>query len=129
MTPMHYFLVSRKMCTTHVSSPLMIRSRNSLPSPWYRCRNVNADSMCFALCSRVSCIGNHLAYNFLNNSDNFVQQGAGNDCLLPTILHNAFPHKSQKVVRNDRWPPTALLIMPMMSTCCKLSALVSHHLL
>ena len=69
--------------------------------------------------------------------DNFVKQGAGNlremapefrNCEA-TILHNAFPHKLHKVVRNDGLPPTALLIMHMLSTCCKLSAPVTHHLL
>ena len=29
------------------------------------CRNVNADSMRFALCSGVGCFGTHLAHNFL----------------------------------------------------------------
>ena len=33
-----------------------------------------------------------------------------------TILHNAFSHN----LCNDGWPPTALLIMHMLSTCCKL---------
>ena len=46
-----------------------------------------------------------------------------------TILHNEFPHKLRKVVRNDGWPDTALLIMHMLSTCCKLSAPATHHLL
>ena len=46
-----------------------------------------------------------------------------------TVLHNAFPHKLHKVVRIDRWPPTALLIMHILSTCCKLSALATSHLL
>ena len=45
-------LVSGVMCTTHVSSLVMIRSRNSSPSSRYRRWNVNADSM---LCSGVSC--------------------------------------------------------------------------
>ena len=48
-------LVSGVMCETRVSSPIMIQSRNSSPSLWYRCRNVNADSTCFDLCSGVSC--------------------------------------------------------------------------
>ena len=44
------YLVSRVMCVcaTHVSSSVMIRSRNSSPPSWYRCRNVYAgDSMRF----------------------------------------------------------------------------------
>ena len=43
------------MCATHVSSPVTIRFRNSSPSSWYRCRNVNADSMLFPLFSGISC--------------------------------------------------------------------------
>ena len=42
-----------------------------------------------------------------------------------------FPHKLHKVVRNDRWPPTAL-IMHMLKTCFKLSipaTAATHHLL
>ena len=46
-----------------------------------------------------------------------------------TILHNAFLNKLHKVVRNDGKPPTALLIMHMLSTCCKLSASETHHVL
>ena len=46
-----------------------------------------------------------------------------------TILHNAFPHKLHKAVRNDGWSPTALHIMHILSTCCKLSAPATHHLL
>ena len=49
------FLVSVVMCATHVSSPVIILSRNSLPSSRYRYRNVNADSMLFDLSSGVSC--------------------------------------------------------------------------
>ena len=45
------------------------------------------------------------------------------------ILHNAITQKLHKVVHNDGWPPTALLIMHMLSTCCKLSAPTTHHLL
>ena len=69
--------------------------------------------------------------------DNFWQQGSGNlwgmipefrNCAA-TILHNASPHKLHKVVRNDGWPPTALLIMHMLSTSCKLSVPATHHLL
>ena len=47
-------LVSGIMCTTLVTA-VMLWLRNSLPSSWYSSRNVNADSMCFALCSGVSC--------------------------------------------------------------------------
>ena len=43
------WLVSGVMCGTYVSSPMMIRSINSLPSSWYRCRNVIANSMHFIL--------------------------------------------------------------------------------
>ena len=39
-----------------VSSPVINRTRNFSSSSWYRCRNVNADSMRFALCSGVSCL-------------------------------------------------------------------------
>ena len=62
-----YYLVSGVMCATHISSPVMIQSRNSLPPSCYRCRNVSADSMCFALCSGVSFFGTRLVHNFLNN--------------------------------------------------------------
>ena len=48
-------LVSVVTSATYVSSLVMIRSRNSSPSSWYHCRNVNADSMRFALCSGVNC--------------------------------------------------------------------------
>ena len=46
-----------------------------------------------------------------------------------TILHYAVPHTLHKVVHNDGWPPTSLLIMHMLLTHCKLSAPVMHHLL
>ena len=45
------------------------------------------------------------------------------------ILHNAFQHKLHKVVHNDGWPPTTLLTMHMLSTCCELSASAMHYLL
>ena len=69
--------------------------------------------------------------------DNLVQQGVGNlremtaedrNCEA-MILHNAFPDKLHKVVHNDGLPPTALFIMHMLSTCCKLSAPEAHRLL
>ena len=44
---------------------------------------VNADLMRFALCSGVNCFGTHVAHSFQEQQllrDNFVQQGAGNDC-------------------------------------------------
>ena len=40
-----------------------------------------------------------------------------------------FLHKFHKVVCNDGWPPTALFTLHVLSTCCKLSAPVTHHLL
>ena len=45
-----------------------------------------------------------------------------------TILHNSFPHKLHEVFRNDGWSPTGLLIMHMLSICCKLSAPPMRHL-
>ena len=69
--------------------------------------------------------------------ENFVQQGAGNLREMTAefrnseamILHNAFPHKLHKIARNDGQPPIALLIMHMLSVCCKLSAQATRHLL
>ena len=46
-----------------------------------------------------------------------------------TILLNALPQLLHKVVLNDGWPPTALLNIHMLSTCCKLSAPATQHLL
>ena len=69
--------------------------------------------------------------------DNFVQQGARNLWEMTkdfrnyeaTILNKVFPHKLHKIVRNVGGPPTALLIVLVLSTCCKLSAPATHHLL
>ena len=69
VSPIHWLLLGfwGIVCVTHVSSPVMFRSRNSSPSSWYRCRNGNADFVCSALCSGVRCFVSHLAHNFLNN--------------------------------------------------------------
>ena len=102
-------------------------------------KNVNADSMRFALCSGVSLLWHLPGAQFSQEQvfrENFVQQGVNMWEITAkfryceaTILHNEFPHKLRKVVRNDGWPDTALLIMHMLSTCCKLSAPATHHLL
>ena len=130
------------MCATHVSLglPVMIRSRNSSLSSWYRCRNFNADSTRFTLCSGVSCFGTHLAHNFLNNRCSVTilckkeQKICGKSLLSSLIVKrrfsiSAFPHKLHKLVRKDGRPPTALLIVYMLSTCRKLSAPATDHLL
>ena len=83
-------LVSGVMCATHISSPAMIFSRNSLPSSWYHCRNVNADSMHFTLCSGVSCFGTHLVLNFLHNRCSMTmlckkKQEICRKCLLSSV--------------------------------------------
>ena len=100
LTLMHWLLmVSGVMCATHVSSPVMIWSRNSLPSSWYCYRNVNADSMRFSLRSGVICFVTYLAYNFLNNRCSVTilcnkEQEMFYNCET-TILHNAFPTTPQ----------------------------------
>ena len=91
--------------------------------------------MYFALYSGVSCFSpTSTQFSEQVLHDNFVQQVAGNlweitaefrNCEA-TILYNVFPHK---VICNDVWPPTVLLIMHMLSTCCKLSAPATHHVL
>jgi hypothetical protein len=81
-------------------------------------------TMRFVLSSGVSCFGTHLAHNFLNNRCSVTiscnkerEMTAEFRNCEATILHNAFPHKLHKVVCNDGWPPTALLIMHTLSTC------------
>ena len=117
-------LVSGLMCATHISSTVMIQSRNLSPSPWYHCRNVNADSMHFALCSGVSCFGTHLSHNFLNNMCSVAilcnkkqEMTAEFHNCEAKILHNAFLNKLHKIVHNDGWRPTMLLIMNILFTC------------
>ena len=109
-------------------------SSNS-PSSYYRCRNVNVDCMHFAMCSGVSCFGTHLEHIFLNNTCSVTilcnkerEMTAEVHNCEATILHNSFPHKLHEVFRNDGWSPTGLLIMHMLSICCKLSAPPMRHL-
>ena len=113
-------LVSSVMCVTHISSSVMIWSRNSSPSSWYCCRNVSADSMHFALCSGISCFGTYLVHNFLNNRCSVtilckkMQEICGKWLLISItvkLMHsctsscevNAFLHK---FIHNGGWPPT-----------------------
>ena len=97
--------------------------------------------MRFALCFGVSCFGTHIWRIIFWTTDSPWQfcatrrgKSAVNGWWVSVTSKRRFfiiffPHKLYKVVRNDGWPPTALLTMRMLSTCCKLSEPATHHLL
>ena len=97
--PMHWLLLGFWGNVCNPPSPMIIRSRNSSMSSYYRCTNVNADSMRFALYSGISCFDTHLVHNFLNNrcSVTTVQQGAGN--MLEVTA--AFSNCDATILRRD----------------------------
>ena len=77
-------LVSGVICVTYVSSFVMIRSTNSSPSTRHRCRNGNADSMHFAMCSGVSsyapCIQNFITDYISQSSGVGIRASIFNSC-------------------------------------------------
>ena len=115
-------LVSGVMCATHVSSPVMSRSRNSLVAfIMVPLQNVNADSMRMALCSGVSWSVTHLAHNFLNNSCsvtilcNMEQEICGKWLLSSVIAKRRFC-----INRSSTSPIRSSVIMdglPLHSSC------------
>ena len=70
----------------------------------------------------------HLTHNFLNSRWS-VKLLCNKDRKMTAEFRNCEATILQKVVRNNWWPPTAILSMYMLSTCCKLSAPATHMLM
>ena len=131
-------LISGVFCAIHVSSPVTFRYRNSSPSSYNRCRNVNPVSLRYVLCSGVSYFGTHLVHNFLNNRCsvtifcNKEREICGKWLFSSVILKRRFS------ITHSCTSYTTSSVMRVSSYCtphhahfvgCKLSAPDTHHLL
>ncbi len=107
----------------HISSPVMIRLKNSFPLAKYRVRNCNIHAICALRLSSTSCWGTHRAHTFLMcrwsvSPVQIVQWPASCrkrtaiwDCLLVTVyqqssLRSMWTHHTVRVAQ-----PTCLVLV------------------